>query len=236
MLIAENICKEIKGRKILDNISFIIKLSQITTIIGTNGSGKSSLLRALALIDSPTSGTLKIDNDSYCLPFKSNIALYPKLTVVFQQHFLWPHLTVKENILLATKFNLIQDLEEEFEKLITLMDLKDLLSRYPNELSGGQRQRTALVRALILKPTYLLLDEVTASLDMQQTKKIIDYLLELRMNGTSIIIITHLIGLAKQIADQVIFLEDGKVEEQGTIAIFDNPTSKKLKSFLSFVS
>ena len=236
MLIAENICKEIKGHKILDNISLTIKLSEITAIIGTNGSGKSSLLRALALIDSPTSGTIKVDNDSYCLPFKSNIELYPKLTVVFQQHFLWPHLTVKENILLATKFNLIQDLEEEFEKLITLMDLKDLLSRYPNELSGGQRQRTALVRALILKPTYLLLDEVTASLDMQQAKRIIDYLPELKMKGTSIIIITHLIGLVKQVADQVIFLEDGKVEEQGTISILDNPTSKKLKSFLSFVS
>lgn len=236
MLIAENISKEINGNKILNNVSLTLLASQITAVIGANGSGKSSLLRALALIDPPSEGKITIEKTCYNFPTKSIANTpWPKLGVVFQQHFLWPHLTIRENISLPAKANKISNFDTEFERVISAMNLKEFLDRYPNQVSGGQRQRAALARALILKPSYLLMDEITASLDIEQTREVINYLPKLKAEGTSILIITHLFGLARQIADNVIFLDHGQIIEQGsTAAVLDNPTSPRLSAFLTF--
>jgi ABC-type polar amino acid transport system ATPase subunit len=233
MLVAKNINKKIDGREILKDVSISLESGQIISIIGPSGSGKTTFLRAISLIDFPNSGTLEINEDKYQFPIKKNENVkypYPNLTVVFQQFFIWPHLTIRENITLALRGKIDQN---HFDEVVELFQMTEFLDRYPNEVSLGQRQRAALARSLMLKPKYLLLDEVTSALDIEQSHLILGHLRQIAEKGVGVIFISHAIHLASKISDKVIFLDNGKIVEEGTNDILKNPQTDRLKKFIS---
>ena len=233
MLLAKNISKKIDGRVILKDISFSIESGEIISVIGPSGSGKTTFLRAISLIDFPDSGSLEIGEDKYQFPIKQieNVKYpYPSLTVVFQQFFIWPHLTIRENITLALRGNVDK---KHFDEVVGLFQMNEFLDRYPNEVSLGQRQRAALARALVLKPKYLLLDEVTSALDIEQSHLILGHLKQIAEQGVGIIFVSHAIHLASKISDKVIFLDGGKIVEEGTSDIITNPKTDRLKKFIN---
>jgi ABC-type polar amino acid transport system ATPase subunit len=233
MLLVKNINKKIDGRNILKDVSFSLESGEIISIIGPSGSGKTTFLRAISLIDFPDSGSLKIGENKYEFPVKKteNIKYpYPELTVVFQQFFIWPHLTIRENITLALRGNIDK---KHFDEVVKLFQMNEFLDRYPNEVSLGQRQRAALARALMLKPKYLLLDEVTSALDIEQSHLILGHLREIAEKGVGIIFVSHAIHLASKISDKIIFIDDGKIIEEGTSEILSNPKTDRLKKFIS---
>ena len=233
MLLAKNISKKIDGRDILKDISFSIESGEIISIIGPSGSGKTTFLRAISLIDFPDSGSLEIGEDKYQFPIKQveNVKYpYPNLTVVFQQFFIWPHLTIRGNITLALRGNVDK---KHFDEVVGLFQMNEFLDRYPNEVSLGQRQRAALARALVLKPKYLLLDEVTSALDIEQSHLILGHLKQIAEQGVGIIFVSHAIHLASKISDKVIFLDEGKIVEEGTRDIINNPRTERLKKFIN---
>ena len=233
MLLAKNISKKIDGREILKDISFSIESGEIISVIGPSGSGKTTFLRAISLIDFPDSGSLEIGEDKYQFPIKQieNVKYpYPSLTVVFQQFFIWPHLTIRENITLALRGNVDK---KHFDEVVGLFQMNEFLDRYPNEVSLGQRQRAALARALVLKPKYLLLDEVTSALDIEQSHLILGHLKQIAEQGVGIIFVSHAIHLASKISDKVIFLDGGKIVEEGTREIITNPKTDRLKKFIN---
>ena len=164
MITTKNITKKFGEATVLDKVSVNIKPGKITTLIGPSGSGKTTLLRAISLIDVPNSGDITIDGTKYDFPLSDELMPpWPKLSVVFQQLFLWPHLTLRQNILLP----LGEQTDQEYlKKLIGLFGMTDFIDHYPNQASVGQKQRAAFARALILKPKYLFLDEITSALDV----------------------------------------------------------------------
>lgn len=239
MLTGSSITKKFGSNQVLHGIDISVSPGQITAIIGPSGAGKSTLLRALSLLDPPDCGSVSVDDLKYSFPKKKNgdgpMPPWPTLTVVFQQLFLWPHLTLEQNIRLPLKNLDHGKTNGEVDDLINHFELRDLIKRYPNEASLGQRQRVALVRALALKPKYLLLDEITSALDVEHVSKILDHLQVLRTNGTGILLVTHLIGFARKSADQVIFIETGKILEAGGPELLTSPTNSRLAKFLSLV-
>lgn len=235
MLIGKKITKTINGVSILNEIDVSVEPGTITAIIGPSGSGKSTLLRVLSCLDTADSGEVEIDGDRYTLPVDVFTPKpWPKLSIVFQQLFLWPHLTIRENILLPLRVKGLKR-NKELERYIKLFEMTDFIDRYPNQSSLGQRQRGALVRALILHPTYLLLDEITSSLDVEHTDAILSHLETIRDTGVGILLVTHLIQFAERVSDQVIFLNQGEVIEAGDTSILKQPKHERVKKFLSLV-
>lgn len=255
MLEGKNLVKSSSGRKIIDNINIELEPGEINVIIGPSGAGKTTLLKLLALLEKPDSGSIVIDDKPYIYPAQSSeTPPWPTVTVVFQQLFLWPHLTLLHNIKLPhqlrnkhdqkierrTSSDISDKTNEEpeqrrLEDLIELFDMKDFVNRYPNEASLGQRQRAALVRALILQPRYLLLDEITSSLDVEQIAIILSYLKRLTKKGIGILIITHLLNFAREAADKVIFVDSGQIIESGGREVLDSPKHERVKKFLSVI-
>ena len=242
MISARNIHKTFEGHKVLNGIDIDIEPGKITCLIGPSGSGKTTLLRALGLLEYPEQGNILIDNKKYHFPLpkdKPEIKKgpWPKVTVVFQSLFLWPHMTLRQNIALPAlnKKRSISNLDKKIDKLVEAFDMGAFIHRYPNEASLGQRQRVALARALILEPQYVLLDEITSSLDVEQIEKILSYLQMLRAEGMGVFLITHLLGFARRAADKIVFVDGGKVQEQGGPEILENPQSPRLKKFLATV-
>jgi ABC-type polar amino acid transport system ATPase subunit len=233
MLQAINIQKKIKNREILKQVSLTLQPGEIVSVVGPSGAGKTSFLRAISLIDIADSGSLMIDEKKYHFPLKIKINQefpYPNLTVVFQQFFIWPHLTIRQNLLLPVRKNFD---ERHFTQLVRLFQMDSFLNRYPSEASMGEKQRTALVRALLLKPKYLLLDEVTSALDVEQAQLILGHLKEIANTGVGIVFVSHALHLASQISDKVIFLDQGKIVEEGTGDILINPKTARLKKFVA---
>lgn len=233
MLRVTNITKRIDGREILRDVSLSLESGEIISVIGPSGAGKTTLLRAISLIDSPNSGSLTIGENDYRFPMPQNETMqlpYPDLTVVFQQLFIWPHLTIRENISLPLREKIDA---KYFNEVVGLFQMNSFLDRYPNEVSIGQRQRAALVRALLLKPKYLLLDEVTSALDIEQSHLILGHLKQIAERGVGIIFVSHALHFASKISSKVIFLDDGKVVEEGTGDILTNPKTERLKKFIS---
>lgn len=237
MLKAQCLNKSFGNTITLRDVSADFKPGEITALIGPNGCGKSTLLRALSLLDPPDSGTVIVDEVPYVFPSSNgkNITLpWPKLTMVFQQLFLWPHLTIRQNITLPLEM-LKGECDGNVDKLIDLMEMKEYVDRYPNQVSLGQRQRASIARALALEPKYLLLDEITSALDVEQISTILEHLKVLRDEGTCIVLVTHLIGFAKSAADQIVFIKNGKIEESGTSSILTAPRTTDLRKFLSLL-
>jgi ABC-type polar amino acid transport system ATPase subunit len=236
MLSCSHLTKSYHGQKIIEDISVSLDSGAITCLIGPSGSGKTTLLKCLSLIEEPDSGQITLDDHSYSFPLAEDQTLHPlpwpKLTVVFQSLFLWPHLTLRENILLPAR-NVNPQAEKDIEGLIKIFEMQDFIDRYPNQSSGGQRQRVALARALILNPRYVLLDEITSALDVEQTARILTKLSHLKDRNIGVLLITHHLNFARKIADQILFLDQGHVIESGGRDILAKPQTERFQSFLA---
>lgn len=237
MLTVKKLTKKFDGRFALQDISLEIKPGTITSIIGPSGAGKTTLLRTLAMLEFADEGSISIDDASYDFPITSIVGRepWPKVTIVFQQLFIWPHLTLRQNILLPLGETISSDQQKQFDDLSSLFQMDHFINRYPNEVSLGQRQRAAIVRALMLNPKYLLLDEVTSSLDVEQISIILSHLDEIKKRGVGIVLVTHLLNFAKSASDQIIFLEGGKIVELGDKTILESSTNERLKQFTSLI-
>jgi len=233
-------CKDIvlayRGKRVLNNVSVEVEPGRVTAIIGPSGAGKSSLLRCLAFIDSPASGAVTMDGDEYLASESTTFPLrtpWPEVTAVFQQFFLWPHLTLRKNISLPLELRKVKDIEIRITRLIDQFSMSDFVNRFPNEVSGGQRQRAALARALALEPKYLLMDEITSALDAVQAAAIVNHMTVLKDAGIGILMITHHLGFLRRAADSIVYMQDGEIVEAGGKEILDIPATPELKTFLS---
>ena len=223
------------GQKVLRDVSIAVAPGKVTAIVGPSGAGKSTILRTLAFLESPVSGSITLDDETFCYPLVPDGPLpqpWPRVTAVFQQLFLWPHLTLRNNILLPLRLRSVADAEARIESLCHRFDMDDFVDRYPNEVSGGQRQRAALARALALKPTYLLLDEITSALDVEQAAAIVSHLGELTGEGIGVLLVTHYLGFLQRTADHIVFMEDGEVVESRGPDILSSPRSKGMQRFI----
>lgn len=212
MLEAKNIEKSFGSLKVLTDLSLTIAQGSITILAGPSGSGKSTLIRCLSLLDYPCKGKIILDGFEYSFPKKKQIqeaSIYPKISCVFQQLYLWPHLTNRKNILLPL-INTTYD-TNELNRYIDLFGMKEFIDKYPNESSLGQKQRVSLVRSLILKPEYLLLDEVTSALDSDNTKAVLS---ELSSLSSGILLISHDHRILSSECYTPVFLENGEIKNR----------------------
>ncbi len=236
----ENLCK-FYGDKIhaLDNVSAEITRGEVVVVIGPSGSGKSTFLRSLNLLETATSGKVFFEGVDITDP-KVNINKHrEKMGMVFQQFNLFPHMTVLKNLTLAPmklKKMSKADAEELALKMLDRVGLKDRADAYPSQLSGGQKQRVAIVRALCMSPEVMLFDEPTSALDPEMVGEVLAVMKNLAKEGMTMICVTHEMGFAREVADRVIFMYDGQIEEVGTPEeIFNSPKSPKTQQFLKSI-
>ena len=236
----ENLCKYYKGEiHALHNVTAEIEKGEVVVIIGPSGSGKSTFLRSLNLLESATSGKVFFEGVDIT-DKKVNINIHrQKMGMVFQQFNLFPHMTVLKNLILAP-MKLKKMPKAEAEKmalnLLERVGLKDRANAYPAQLSGGQKQRVAIVRALCMNPDVMLFDEPTSALDPEMVGEVLAVMKDLAKEGMTMAVVTHEMGFAKEVADRVIFMYDGEIEEIGTPdEIFNNPKSDKTRQFLQSI-
>lgn len=225
--------------EVLKGIDIEIKRGEVLVIIGASGSGKSTFLRCLNRLEEPTGGKIYFD-DMDITNKKANINLHrQKMGMVFQQFNLFPHMTVLQNMTKAP-ITLLGKTKEEAEtkamELLKRVGLDDRADSYPSQLSGGQKQRVAIVRALCMDPEMLLFDEPTSALDPEMVGEVLDVMKSLANEGMTMAVVTHEMGFAKEVADRIIFIDEGVIAEEGTPEeFFGNPKSERLKEFLSKV-
>ena len=223
----------------LNDCNLDIHKGEVVAIIGPSGSGKSTLLRSLNLLEEPTSGAIFFDGAD--LAGKSvNIDLHrQKMGMVFQHFNLFPHKTVLQNITMAPvtlKKKTVAAAKEQAMALLERIGLADKADEFPNMLSGGQKQRIAIVRALAMDPEVMLFDEPTSALDPEMVGEVLDLMRDLAKEGMTMAVVTHEMGFAREVADRVVFMADGKILEEGTPAeLFDRPKDPRLQDFLSKV-
>lgn len=237
LLTIDNVVKRFDDATILDGISFSVKKSEVIVIVGPSGCGKSTLLRCINALDPIQEGSITLDGDVIERNSKTLPLLRQRIGMVFQSYDLFPHLTVLDNILLAPCKVQKRDKEEVKQEAMSLLErvgLKEKAKSYPRELSGGQKQRVAIVRALCMHPEILLFDEVTAALDPEMVREVLDVMLDLAKQGRTMLIVTHEMQFARAIADRIIFLDNGKIVEEATPdEFFDNPKTERAKQFLN---
>lgn len=222
--------------KVLTNISTQIRKGDVVCVIGPSGSGKSTFLRCMNLLETPTGGHIYFEGTDITDP-KTNIdKLRQKMGMVFQQFNLFPHMTILDNMTLAPMKLLGRpkdEAETEALKLLERVGLKEKASAYPGQLSGGQKQRVAIVRALIMKPEIMLFDEVTAALDPEMVREVLDVMLELAKSGSTMMIVTHEMQFARAVADKIVFLDGGEIVETGAPEeFFNRPKTERARRFL----
>lgn len=237
LLTIDNVVKRFGDTTILDGISFSVKKSEVIVIVGPSGCGKSTLLRCINALEPIQEGSITLDGDVIERNSKTLPLLRQRIGMVFQSYDLFPHLTVLDNILLAPFKVQKRDKEEVKQEAMSLLErvgLKEKAKSYPRELSGGQKQRVAIVRALCMHPEILLFDEVTAALDPEMVREVLDVMLDLAKQGRTMLIVTHEMQFARAIADRIIFLDNGKIVEEATPdEFFDNPKTERAKQFLN---
>ena len=236
ILRVNNLSKRFDDITVIDNLSLSVKKGEVVVIVGPSGCGKSTFLRCLNGLEDINEGEVYLSEEKVN-PNKKNLSkTREKIGMVFQSYDLFPHKTILQNITLApikVKKRKKAEVEEEAIKLLDRVGLVSKKDNYPRQLSGGQKQRVAIVRALIMHPEVLLLDEITAALDPEMVREVLDVVLALAKEGRTMLIVTHEMAFAKAVADRVIFLEGGKIIEEGTPnEFFDNPKTERLKKFL----
>lgn len=232
----KNLSKRYGDTKVLKNINISVKKGEVVVIIGPSGCGKSTLLRCLNGLEEIQEGEVLLD-DQVVNPNKKNLSKNrEKIGMVFQSYDLFPHLTILQNVTLApikVKKRNRREVEKEALELLERVGLRSKKDDYPRQLSGGQKQRVAIVRALIMHPEVLLLDEITAALDPEMVREVLDVVLDLAKEGRTMVIVTHEMQFAKAVADRVTFLEGGKIVEEGDPKkLFEKPETDRLQRFL----
>ncbi|MEM7476318.1 MAG: ATP-binding cassette domain-containing protein [Planctomycetota bacterium] len=236
MLTASGLSKSFGGKLVFQDVSLKLEAGTITTLLGPSGSGKTTLLNVLAMTDVASSGEIDIDGRLFAVANDgwSAKAPRPELTKVDQRLGLWPNMSLRQNIVMPLQARGIKDLSL-VEELVAELKMSTFVDRYPNQVSVGQQQICAFVRHVVLKPKYLLLDEITSALDVEYVSRILGRLKVLSGTGVAILLTTHLIGFARQSADRVLFLDGGRIVEEGPSEVIDAPKSRRFGSFLSMV-
>lgn len=226
-----------KGKTVLQDISFSVKKGEVVVIVGPSGCGKSTFLRCLNMLEPIDEGTISLKGTEVSSNDKQVSKVREKIGMVFQNYDLFPHMTVWKNVLLAPQLVQKRDkkeVEEQAEQLLKRIGLWEKKDNYPRQLSGGQKQRVAIVRALVMNPEVLLLDEITASLDPEMVREVLQVVLELAKEGRTMVIVTHEMEFAKAVADRIIFMDQGIiVEEDKPGEFFRYPKTERAKRFLN---
>ena len=225
--------------KALDGVTTDISKGEVVVVIGPSGSGKSTFLRSLNLLEKPTGGTIEFEGQDITSSKTDINKLRMKMGMVFQHFNLFPHLSILENMTIAPRKLLKMskaDAEAEAKRLLEKVALGDRANAYPSQLSGGQKQRIAIVRALCMKPDVLLFDEPTSALDPEMVGEVLDVMKDLARDGMTMVVVTHEMGFAKEVGSRVIFMDGGKIVEEGTPdEIFGDTSNERLKTFLAKV-
>lgn len=239
LISVKNLSKSFGNLKVLDDISADIYKGDVVCVIGPSGSGKSTFLRCLNRLDEPSFGEIVFEGTNICAP-GTDIDLHrQKMGMVFQQFNLFPHMTIMKNLTIAP-MTLQKKTQEEAEKyateLLERVGLSDRAQDYPMQLSGGQQQRIAIVRALCMKPDVMLFDEPTSALDPEMVGEVLEVMKELAQDHMTMVVVTHEMGFAKEVANRVLFLDGGKfIEENTPDEFFTHPQNDRLKDFLGKV-
>ena len=231
--------KSFGSNVVLDGITTDIRKGEVVVIIGPSGSGKSTFLRSLNLLEKPTGGRILFEGADITDP-KVNIDRHrQKIGMVFQQFNLFPHKTVKENIMLAPvtlKVMTPEEASKKADELLARVGLPDKADAYPDSLSGGQKQRIAIARSLAMNPDVMLFDEPTSALDPEMVGEVLEIMKELAETGMTMVVVTHEMGFAREVATRVLFVDEGKIQEENTPEeFFRNPKNPRLREFLSKV-
>lgn len=239
MINVKQLTKRFGDLKVLDNIDVDIERGNVICVIGPSGAGKSTFLRCLNMLETPTSGHIIFEGDDLMDP-KVNLNLHrQRMGMVFQQFNLFPHMTVMDNLTCAPimlKKEPREKAEARARELLRRVGLEDRAAAWPSQLSGGQKQRVAIVRALCMEPDVMLFDEPTSALDPEMVGEVLDVMKDLAEAGMTMVVVTHEMGFAREVANRILFLADGVIMEQGTPEqIFKTPQCERLRGFLAKV-
>ena len=236
MIEIKNLHKSFGHVEVLKGVDVSIEEKEVVVIIGPSGSGKSTLLRCMNYLEEPTSGDITVDNMKLDKHADIN-KIRENIGMVFQRFNLFPHMTVLENIVLAPTKVLKISRDEAISTAMDLLQrdgLKEKANSYPSQLSGGQQQRVAIARALAMKPKVMLFDEPTSALDPEMVTEVLDVMKSLANQGMTMVVVTHEMGFAREVGDRVLFVDEGRIIEEGTPKeIFENPKQERTKLFLS---
>ena len=239
MISVKNLHKSFGGVTVLDGISTQVERGDVVCIIGPSGSGKSTFLRCLNRLETPDSGQILLDGVDLTDPRTDLDRQRMKMGMVFQQFNLFPHMTVLKNLTMAPMLLKKESQQTAEQRAMTLLDrvgLADRAGEYPARLSGGQKQRIAIVRALCMEPEVLLFDEPTSALDPEMVGEVLDVMKELAQSGMTMVVVTHEMGFAREVASRVLFMDQGVImEENRPGALFENPQSPRRRSFRATV-
>ncbi|MEH7484903.1 amino acid ABC transporter ATP-binding protein [Neobacillus drentensis] len=239
MIKVENLYKQFGNNEVLKNISTNIDSGEVVSIIGPSGSGKSTFLRCLNLLETPTQGKVWINNQEITDSKTNIMKVREQIGMVFQHFYLFPHLSVLENLTYApmkVKGESRELAEKKARELLARVGLTEKEKAYPNNLSGGQKQRVAIARALAMEPKLMLFDEPTSALDPEMVKEVLNVMKDLANSGMTMAIVTHEMGFAREVSDRIIFLDEGVLLEEGSPnEFFNNPRTSRAKDFLEKV-
>lgn len=237
LLKIEHLKKEYDGQTILKDVSVEVKKGEVIVIVGPSGCGKSTFLRCINGLEPIQGGTISLDGEAIDRNSKSITKIRQKIGMVFQSYDLFPHMTVLDNIVIApvkVQKRKREEVVEEARKLLERVGLADKADSYPRQLSGGQKQRVAIIRALCMHPEIMLFDEVTAALDPEMVREVLDVMLDLAKQGSTMIIVTHEMQFAKAVSNRVIFMDNGEIVEEGAPKeFFENPKTERAQKFLN---
>jgi polar amino acid transport system ATP-binding protein len=239
-LVLDQVVKRFGDRTVLDRLSLDVADSEVICLIGASGSGKSTLLRCVNLLEPIDDGSIWLDGDDISEPGRNADPIRRRIGMVFQSFNLFPHMTVVENVALAPRKVLGRSKQQAHGEAIALLrrlGLGDKADDYPDRLSGGQQQRAAIARSLAMQPEVMLLDEITSALDPELVGEVLDVVRELKRSGMTMLLATHEMAFAREIADRVCFLHQGQILEQGPPAeLFTNPVNERTRQFLKRVT
>ncbi|SMX27375.1 Glutamine transport ATP-binding protein GlnQ [Pelagimonas phthalicica] len=238
-LVLENVQKAFGDNPVIRGIDLNVARGEMICLIGASGSGKSTLLRCMNLLEPIDDGRILLDGEDISEPGRDPQPVRQRIGMVFQSYNLFPHMTALENAMLAPRRNLGKsktELREPLAQMFERFGLGDRMNHYPDQLSGGQQQRVAIIRALAMQPEIMLFDEITSALDPELVGEVLDVLRDLRAQGMTMVLATHEMGFARELADKVCFLDQGRILEEGPPEqIFDTPKEERTRAFLSRV-